>query len=205
MPGLPVTSSSGPCQRSTCRRRTRTVGQQMAQRDRRARRPQFRRAGGVEAFQHLKVGEWRQDRCDRRVERSLSCSTSCIAAAAVTALVMEAIHTTLSGRISAPLATSRTPAAAETTHRPEIPPPPQRRDAAGHGAFRNKAAIRFRFDLPSYPPGCSTLYGRTVPPACVLRPGRTEAAAFRKREKPGGGPVVFGGDARGKFDRPENI
>ena len=48
------------------------MGHEMAQRDRILRRPQFRLALGIEAFQHLRGGEIGQQLADRRVERELA-------------------------------------------------------------------------------------------------------------------------------------
>ena len=72
------------------------VGHEMAQRDRVLRRPQFRLAIGVEAFSTCGAARSGSTLPIGASSESLPCSTSCMPAAAVIALVIEAIQNTLS-------------------------------------------------------------------------------------------------------------
>ena len=76
------------------------VGEQMAQGERAAGWAQLRLAVGIPAGQHLRAADFRYPARPTGLSRStLPCSTSCIAAVPVIALVMDAIQTTVSGVI----------------------------------------------------------------------------------------------------------
>jgi hypothetical protein len=90
----------------------RRMREQVAERDRRPGIAQLRRTVGIEAVEHLYVADNRQHVAHRLVETDAPCSTSCMAAAPVTALVIEAMRNTESAVIGSGLSTDRMPKAA---------------------------------------------------------------------------------------------
>ena len=83
------------------------VGQQVAQRDRPLGGAQPGRAGGVEPLQHLGEPSAGSILGTGSSSVSLPCSTSCMAATEVIALVIEAMRKTVSSVIAGPLSSAR--------------------------------------------------------------------------------------------------
>ena len=134
------------------------VGEEVAEGDVRRRRSEPRRAVVVEAVEHLRPADDLAHLLRGASSDSRPCSTSCIAAAPVTAFVIEAIQPTVSGVIAAPSRSARRPKRAFVNRRaprvvasattPGTSPAPLegllaamigRADAVGNSSLRQKS------------------------------------------------------------------